>query len=195
MLVGEQPGDAEDRTGRPFVGPAGRLLDRAMAEAGLDRGSVYLTNAVKHFKWTRKGKRRIHKQPAKDEVLACGRWLRAEIETLRPRAILCLGATAATALLGSDFRVTRERGKLVPSDAAELVMATVHPASILRGPDEEARQRAYRAFVADLRKIADALRSLPGPSSHHTHGEPSSWANRFRDPSVGEHLRSHSARR
>jgi uracil-DNA glycosylase len=158
MFVGEQPGNDEDLKGAPFVGPAGRLLDRALAEAGIDRARVYVTNAVKHFKWTPRGKRRIHEKPSAREVAACRPWLDAEIATVRPRVIVCLGATAAQALLGREFRVTRERGQLLESDVAEHVMATVHPSAILRAPDEDARHRELAAFVADLKVVARALR-------------------------------------
>ncbi len=157
MLVGEQPGDEEDRTGRPFVGPAGKLLDRALAEAGIDRALAYVTNAVKHFKWEPRGKRRIHSKPSAGEVAACMPWLRSEIEALRPRVIVCLGATAAQALLGRAFRVTLSRGQPVPSDLAPHVLATVHPSSILRAPDEGARHREYARFVEDLRMAGRLL--------------------------------------
>jgi DNA polymerase len=157
VMVGEQPGDVEDRTGRPFAGPAGKLLDRALAEAGIDRREVYVTNAVKHFKWTRRGKLRLHKKPSAEEVAACRPWLNAELEVVKPRVLVCLGATAAQALLGSAFRVTRQRGQFVESDLAPLVMATVHPSSVLRAPDEQARAAAYRGLVDDLSKVAKAL--------------------------------------
>src|ERR687896_2528294 len=137
MLVGEQPGDREDREGRPFVGPAGRLLDEALEEAGIDRSLAYVTNVVKHFKWTARGKRRIHAQPSWGEIAACRPWLEAELAVVRPRVLVCLGATAAQALLGRDFRVMQRRGELVESDLAEYVTATVHPSSILRAHDEE----------------------------------------------------------
>lgn len=153
MLIGEQPGDREDVEGRPFVGPAGRLLDQALEEAGIDRKKVYLTNVVKHFKWVRKGKRRIHQKPNAEEISACRPWLDAEISVLKPRVIVCLGATAAQALLGRQFRVTRQRGEFVASDLAPLVMATIHPSAILRADDEEARQRELAAFIQDLRKV------------------------------------------
>jgi DNA polymerase len=158
MLVGEQPSNEEDLAGRPFVGPAGRLLDRALAEAGIDRAAVYVTNVVKHFKWEERGKRRIHKKPNLTEVGACRPWLEQEIAALRPRVIVCLGATAAQALLGSAFRVTVERGRLVPSPLAPFVTATVHPSSILRAPDERTRHEETRHFVDDLRVAAAALR-------------------------------------
>jgi len=159
MFVGEQPGDAEDLSGHPFVGPAGRLLDRALEDAGIDRAAVYLTNVVKHFKWEPRGKRRIHKKPRASEVAACRPWLDTEIALIKPRVIVCLGATAAQALLGSRFKVTRQRGAFVASPLAPRVMATVHPSSILRAPDEEARRREMRRFTDDLRAVARALSS------------------------------------
>jgi uracil-DNA glycosylase family protein len=159
MFVGEQPGDREDLEGRPFVGPAGRLLDEALAEAGLDRGDAYLTNVVKHFKWKPRGKRRIHQRPNAAEIAACRPWLDAELSLVRPTALVLLGATAAQALLGRSFRVTKHRGEPVESDLAPLVTATVHPSSILRAADEDrAKERA--AFVADLRRVAEGLRAL-----------------------------------
>lgn len=158
MLVGEQPGDAEDRAGHPFVGPAGRLLDKALAEAGIDRSRVYVTNAVKHFKWSVvRGHKRLHQTPKIIEVRACAPWLRAEIERVRPRVVILLGATAAKSVLGPSFRVTLHRGERVPSDLAERVVATVHPSSLLRMPDAEARARAFDEFVDDLRKAAAEL--------------------------------------
>jgi uracil-DNA glycosylase family protein len=157
MLVGEQPGDYEDRQGRPFVGPAGRLLDEALEEAGIDRSTVYVTNAVKHFKWEARGKRRIHQKPNAREVSACKPWLEAEIAVVRPRVIVCLGATAAQSLLGPQFRVSRQRGQLVESPLAPNVMATVHPSSILRAQDET-REVERALFVKDLEKIAPLLR-------------------------------------
>jgi len=157
VLVGEQPGDQEDRQGRPFVGPAGRLLDRALEEAGLARERVYLTNAVKHFKWESRGKRRIHLRPSPNEVRACRPWLEAELCALGPRAVVCLGATAAQSLLGSGFRVTRERGRFLTAEWAELVTATVHPSSLLRAPDARARAAERERFVDDLRRVARAL--------------------------------------
>src|SRR5919202_1397064 len=161
MFVGEQPGDYEDRAGKPFVGPAGKLLDEALSEAGIDRATTYVTNAVKHFKWQARGKRRIHQKPNWSELAACRPWLDAELEVLKPRVVVCLGSTAAQALLGRDFRVTRERGKLLDSDLAEHVLATVHPSSILRQQDDESRQEEMEAFVRDLKAIA-AL--LPAPA-------------------------------
>jgi uracil-DNA glycosylase family protein len=158
MLVGEQPGDQEDRTGRPFVGPAGKLLDKALEEAGIDRRKVYVTNVVKHFKFEPRGKRRIHKKPVADEIAACRPWLETEIEVLKPRAIVCLGATAAQALLGRTFRLTQHRGEFIESPLAPLVTATVHPSSILRAPDDESRHEETRRFVADLKVIAGKLK-------------------------------------
>jgi uracil-DNA glycosylase family protein len=157
MFVGEQPGDQEDLEGRPFVGPAGKLLDKALEEAGIERKKVYVTNAVKHFKWEPRGKRRIHKKPNAAEIAACRPWLDAEIAVLRPKIIVLLGATAAQALLGRDFRVTEHRGEFLKSELAPYVMATVHPSSILRAPDEQARHDALKQFVADLKKIARVL--------------------------------------
>jgi len=161
MLVGEQPGSEEDLSGRPFVGPAGRLLDRALEAAGIDRRGVYVTNAVKHFKWEPRGKRRIHQKPSAGEVRACRPWLEAEIAVVRPRALVCLGATAAQALLGRTFRVTEHRGELVASPLAPLVMATVHPSSILRAPDDAARRTELARLVDDLAGLAEALRAPP----------------------------------
>ena len=157
VMVGEVPGEREDLGGKPFVGPAGRLLDEALEEAGIDRSKVYVTNVVKHFKFTRRGKRRIHKKPAAEEIGACRPWLDAELEVVKPKALVCLGATAAQALLGRQFRVSRQRGVPVESDLAPLVMATVHPSSILRA-DEEDRDDALAAFVGDLKALA---RDLP----------------------------------
>jgi DNA polymerase len=156
MLVGEQPGDQEDRAGRPFVGPAGRLLDRALEEAGVERDAAYVTNAVKHFKWQARGKRRIHQKPNWSELAACRPWLDAELEVVAPRALVLLGATAAQSLLGRQFRVTRQRGELLDSDLAEIVVATIHPSAILRAEDED-REREFAAFVDDLRVVASAL--------------------------------------
>jgi DNA polymerase len=157
ILVGEQPGDVEDVTGRPFVGPAGQLLDRALAEAGLDRARVYVTNAVKHFKWVPRGKRRIHKKPGAMEIAACRPWLDAEIAAVAPDAIVCLGATAAQVLLGADFRLMQRRGTFVPSPLARFLLATVHPSALLRAPDPETRKRDYTRFVMDIRAVADAV--------------------------------------
>ena len=158
MLVGEQPGDQEDLAGRPFVGPAGRLLREALVEAGIDRSDVYLTNAVKHFKWEPKGKRRIHQKPNWREISACRPWVEAELAVVEPRVLVCLGATAAQALLGRDVRVTRDRGRPLDSPLAPVAFATVHPSSILRAPDRETRQREHALFVGDLRVAAAALR-------------------------------------
>jgi len=156
MFVGEQPGDREDVEGHPFVGPAGRLLDEALEQAGIDRSEVYVTNVVKHFKWVpaERGKRRIHKKPVSSEIAACRPWLEAELDVVKPKVLVCLGATAAQALLGKSFSVTRQRGQKVASSLAENVMATVHPSSILRAPDEDARHEQMRAFVRDLKNVA-----------------------------------------
>ena len=157
MLVGEQPGNDEDLAGHPFVGPAGRVLDDALEQAGIDRARIYVTNVVKHFKWEPRGKRRIHMKPKAGEIAACRPWLDAEIAVVQPRVIVCLGATAAKALIGASFKVSVERGRFVRSDLAPLVTATVHPSSILREPDSNARREAMRAFVADLRKVKSKL--------------------------------------
>jgi len=157
MLVGEQPGDAEDLAGHPFVGPAGRLLDKALAEADIDRSLVYVTNVVKHFKWEPRGKRRIHSKPNAAEVSACRPWLETEIALVKPRILVCLGATAAQALLGKTFKVSRQRGEFVPSSLAPLVTATVHPSSILRAQDDESRREEMRHFVEDFKKVSAAL--------------------------------------
>jgi uracil-DNA glycosylase len=161
MFVGEQPGDSEDRAGHPFVGPAGRLLDEALADVGIERSEVYVTNVVKHFKWeaAQRGKRRIHKKPRQSEIQACRPWLDAELQVVKPEVLVCLGASAAQALLGKDFRVTRDRGTLIKSDLAPYVMATTHPASILRAPDSAAREQGRRDLVRDLRKVAALVRS------------------------------------
>jgi DNA polymerase len=156
MLVGEQPGDQEDKAGRPFVGPAGRLLDRALEEAGIDRKATYVTNAVKHFKWDSRGKRRIHAKPSWSEVAACRPWLEAELAVVKPTVLVLLGAVAAQGLLGKQFRVTKQRGELVDSPLAPYVTATIHPSAILRG-DPEDRERALAGLVADLRKVAALL--------------------------------------
>ena len=158
MLVGEQPGDREDREGKPFVGPAGRVLDEALAEAGIDRGDAYVTNVVKHFKWIPRGKRRIHQRPNQEEITACRPWLEAELQVVKPRVMVCLGATAAKALLGSDFRVTRDRGKLVESDLAPIATGTVHPSSILRIDDGDERRVARDELADDLREVAKWMR-------------------------------------
>jgi DNA polymerase len=159
MLIGEQPGDQEDLTGHPFVGPAGKLLDRALAAAGIDRAAVYVTNVVKHFKWEPRGKRRIHKKPSAREVAACRPWIETEIVLVKPRAVVCLGATAAQALLGKSFKVTAHRGELLESSLAPIVLATVHPSSLLRAPDEETRHRETARFIGDLRLVARHLQS------------------------------------
>jgi uracil-DNA glycosylase family protein len=159
MMVGEQPGDREDRAGRPFVGPAGTLLDRALDDVGIDRRKVYVTNVVKHFKFEPRGKRRIHKKPVAEEIAACRPWLETELRLVKPRILVCLGATAAQALLGRTFRLTQHRGTFVESDLAPLVTATVHPSSILRAPDEAARHVDYERFVQDLRMVAAELRA------------------------------------
>jgi uracil-DNA glycosylase len=157
VLVGEQPGDKEDLEGAPFVGPAGRLLDRALVDAGIDRAAAYVTNVVKHFKWRPAGKRRIHQKPNAEEVKACWPWLEAEVAAVKPKVVVCLGATAAQAVLGRQFKVTRRRGELVDSAHGWLVTATVHPSSILRAPDETARHSEYDAFVRDLEVVASVL--------------------------------------
>ena len=156
MFVGEQPGDQEDVGGQPYVGPAGRVLNDGLEEAGINRDAIYVTNVVKHFKWEQRGKRRIHKKPNLAEIGACRPWLEAEIQVVGPRALVCLGATAAQALLGKSFRVSRSRGEPVESSLAPLVIATVHPSSILRAPGD-ARAEAYRAFVTDLSVVARTL--------------------------------------
>jgi DNA polymerase len=156
VLVGEQPGDQEDRQGRPFVGPAGRLLDQALEQAGIDRDRAYVTNAVKHFKWKPRGKRRIHQKPTWTELAACRPWLQAELEVLQPRVLVCLGATAAQSLLGKQFRVTRERGVPLESDVAEHVVATIHPSAVLRA-DADARDAEFDGLVRDLRVAAELL--------------------------------------
>jgi len=158
MFVGEQPGNEEDLTGKPFVGPAGRLFDKALDEAGIDRKQTYVTNVVKHFKWEPRGKRRIHKKPNAQEISACRPWLEAEFALVKPKVIVALGATAAQALLGPQFRVTKERGKFIESTLAPYIMATVHPSSILRAPDDETRHLEYRRFVDDLKKLARVLK-------------------------------------
>jgi DNA polymerase len=157
MFVGEQPGDREDIEGKPFVGPAGRVLDEALEEAGIDRSRVYITNAVKHFKWKPQGKRRLHQKPNAAEINACRPWLDAEIAVVKPRLLVLLGATAAQALLGRDFRVTLQRGQLIERPGLPPMMATVHPSSILRAPDDETRELELRAFVQDLKRVAQQL--------------------------------------
>jgi uracil-DNA glycosylase len=157
MFIGEQPGDREDLEGRPFVGPAGGLLDKALVEAGIDRSKVYVTNVVKHFKWEPRGKRRIHKKPNALEIRACRPWLDAEISTVKPRAIICLGSTAAQAVIGPKFKVSTQRGTFVQSSLAPFVTATVHPSSILRAPSDEARRAEMKRFIDDLQKIRKAI--------------------------------------
>jgi uracil-DNA glycosylase len=157
VFVGEQPGNDEDLAGKPFVGPAGKLLDKALEEAGIDRSEVYVTNVVKHFKWEPKGKRRIHKKPNSREIAACRPWLDAELALLKPEVVVCLGATAAQALLGKDFKVTQRRGELIEAPFAVRAAATVHPSSILRAPDDETRRAEYARFVEDLKKIAKVI--------------------------------------
>jgi len=157
LFVGEQPGNEEDLTGKPFVGPAGRLLNYALDEAGIDRSQTYVTNVVKHFKWEPRGKRRIHKKPNAREIAACRPWLEAEIGLLKPKVIVCLGATAARALLGPRFKVSKQRGQFIESTLAPYILATVHPSSILRAPDDETRHAEQRGFVADLKKVAHVL--------------------------------------
>ena len=157
MFVGEQPGNDEDLAGKPFVGPAGKLLDRALAEAGIDRSLAYVTNVVKHFKWEPRGKRRIHAKPNAQEITACMPWLNAELELIHPEVVVLLGATAAQALLGRTFRVTQNRGRFVDSQLAPHVLATVHPSSILRAPDDKTRHEEMRRFVEDMKMVASAL--------------------------------------
>ena len=157
LFVGEQPGNEEDLTGKPFVGPAGRLFDDALIEAGIDRAHTYVTNVIKHFKWEPRGKRRIHKKPNAHEIAACRPWLEAEISLVKPTVIVCLGATAAQALLGPQFKVTRQRGQFIQSTLAPYIMATVHPSSVLRAPDDETRHDEKRKFIDDLKKVAHVL--------------------------------------
>ncbi len=157
ILVGEQPGDKEDLSGKPFVGPAGALLDKALVEAGFDRKEVYVTNAVKHFNWEPRGKRRIHKKPNGMQIAACRPWFEAEVEAIKPRVIVCLGATAAQSLLGRTFKVTQRRGELIRSELAPYILATVHPSSILRAPDEETRHVEMAKFIEDLKRVNEAL--------------------------------------
>jgi uracil-DNA glycosylase family protein len=157
MMIGEQPGDQEDRQGRPFVGPAGRELDRALEAVGIDRGEVYVTNVVKHFKFEERGRRRIHQTPKRFEIEACEPWLREELRVVSPHAVVLLGATAAKAMMGSAFRLTRERGRPLESNLAAIVIATVHPSSILRAPDDESRELARQEFTEDLRAVTRAL--------------------------------------
>src|SRR5689334_6551902 len=157
MLVGEQPGDREDREGAPFVGPAGRILDEALALARIDRRAAYVTNAAKHFKWEPRGNRRIHAKPSWGELAACRPWLEAELAVVRPRVLVCLGATAAQSLLGRQFRVTKQRGEWLDSDLADRVTATIHPSAILRQRDDESRHKEMQAFVKDLKLVASVL--------------------------------------
>ena len=157
MFIGEQPGDQEDRIGRPFVGPAGQLLDRALEAAGIDRQEVYVTNVVKHFNWEPRGKWRIHKKPRPQHIAACRPWLDIELAIVKPLAVVCLGATAAQALLGGSFRVTQHRGEFIQSPLAPIVLATVHPSSLLRAPDSETRHRETERFIDDLRLVARAM--------------------------------------
>ena len=163
IFVGEQPGDKEDLSGRPFVGPAGTLLDKALDLAGIDRSQVYVTNVVKHFKWEPRGKRRIHKKPDSIEIAACRAWLDAEIAVTQPQIVVCLGATAAQALLGNKFKVSQQRGEFVPSDLAPFVTATVHPSAILRAPDDAARHEEMAKFVDDLKKVARVIHEQVKP--------------------------------
>jgi uracil-DNA glycosylase len=158
MMIGEQPGDKEDLQGRPFVGPAGAVLDKALAAAGIERSDIYVTNIVKHFKWEPRGKRRLHKKPNGLEISACRPWLEAEINAIKPQVAVLLGATAAQGILGNKFRVTKERGQWLHSNIAPLVLATVHPSSILRAPDDDSRHEEMRRFVADLKKVAAELK-------------------------------------
>lgn len=157
MLVGEQPGDVEDVKGKPFVGPAGQVLDEGLEQAGIDRARVYITNAVKHFKWKPQGKRRLHQKPNAAEISACRPWLDAEIAVINPEILVCLGATAAQAILGRDFRVSQQRGQFIERSGLPLMMATVHPSSILRAPDDQSRDLEMKAFVADLKRLAKRL--------------------------------------
>jgi DNA polymerase len=157
VFVGEVPGNDEDLQGRPFVGPAGKLLDHVLEEVGIKRDEIYLTNVVKHFKWEPAGKRRIHKKPNAREIAACSPWLDAELAVVKPEVLVCLGATAAQALLGKQFRVSRQRGELIPSPLAPYVMATVHPSSVLRAPDDEQRRAARQGFVKDMKKVAQVI--------------------------------------
>ena len=160
FFVGEQPGNEEDLTGKPFVGPAGRLFDDALAEADIDRAQTYVTNVVKHFKWEPRGKRRIHKKPNAREITACRPWLEAEIALVKPKVIVCLGATAAQALLGPKFRVSKQRGEFIESTLASYIVATVHPSSILRAPDDQTRRIERRLFIDDLKQIARVLSKI-----------------------------------
>ena len=165
VFVGEQPGDAEDRRGHPFVGPAGKLLHRALLDAGIDDRDIYVTNAVKHFKFEERGKRRIHQKPKASEVAACKPWLAAELDLIKPRVIVCLGATATQAILGRSYRLTKERGKFVGHPWAPRVTATLHPSAVLRAPDAGQRHEAYRQLVADLQKVQAENRNAAFPTS------------------------------
>jgi DNA polymerase len=158
MFVGEQPGDQEDRQGEPFVGPAGALLDKALEDAGIPRDEVYVTNAVKHFKWEPRGKRRIHKKPRASEIKACRPWLEAELRAVKPAVVVCLGATAAQSIFGSQFKLMQQRGQVLPSTLAPQAVATIHPSAVLRAPDSEGRRAAYEMLVADLKVVAKAIK-------------------------------------
>ena len=160
VFVGEQPGDEEDRKGHPFVGPAGKLLDRALTEAAIDRSQVYVTNAVKHFKFEERGKRRLHKKPSGLEIKACRPWLEAELKLIQPEILVCLGATAAQTIFGSAYRLTQERGRFVENSWAPHTTSTVHPSAILRAPDEEQRHAEYQKFVSDLKKVQRLWKSI-----------------------------------
>jgi uracil-DNA glycosylase family protein len=160
MLVGEQPGDMEDRQGHPFVGPAGRLLDKALAEARISRDEVYITNAVKHFRWIQRGKRRLHQKPLIRQVVACKPWLEAEIQAIHPKVVVCLGATAAQSMAGRIVRITQERGKFLEGDSGATVFITIHPSSIYRLREKDEQEREYRRFVADMKLVERKLRSL-----------------------------------
>jgi uracil-DNA glycosylase len=160
MLVGEQPGDMEDRQGHPFVGPAGRLLDKALAEARIPRDEVYITNAVKHFKWIQRGKRRLHQKPLIRQVIACKPWLEAEIEAIHPKVVVCLGATAAQSMMGRIVRITQERGKFLDGDSGAAVFITIHPSSIYRLREKDEQEKEYRRFVAEMKLVGRKLRSL-----------------------------------
>lgn len=159
MFVGEQPGDQEDRQGEPFVGPAGALLDKALADAGIPRNQVYVTNAVKHFKWEARGKRRIHKKPRVSEIKACRPWLEAELRAVKPAVIVCLGATAAQSVMGPQFKLMQNRGTVLPGPIGQPVVATIHPSAVLRAPDSEGRRAAYESLVADLEVVAKTIKS------------------------------------
>jgi len=161
MFVGEQPGDQEDLQGKPFVGPAGQLLDRPLEEVGIERATVYVTNAVKHFKWEPRGKRRLHKTPSSRDIAACRPWLEAEIRVVKPKVLVCLGATATKAVAGLAVRVMRDRGRMVESSFSPQTLVTVHPSSLLRAPDEASRRANYALFVADLKTVAKAIAALP----------------------------------